>query len=485
MFEGGKLTQAGQAVNKQLKGEISKQLPPNFIQKAKTAGQVKYMYFPEFDPPHIALTTLGKKPTSKASSSSVEFKVRCRAAAGSAVKVLQGLRVSDIKVESLLDAESAAEGAVMGGYAYTKYNAQKPERQSSDQESEEEETVPVNVNAFSDSDHQAFQRGQFKGEAQNFARDLANTPANYLTPTLFAKRIEQLFASTPVKVIVRDESWAQSEQMGCFLGVTKGSCEPAKFIELHYGDETIQNPLVLIGKGVTFDSGGISLKPAAGMSTMKADMSGAGCVASSIMGLAKMEVNTRVVGLIPLCENMPSSSALKPGDVLIASDGTSVEIDNTDAEGRLILADALIYGSNFSPKAMVTVATLTGAIDVALGSEFLGVFASSNNLWKEIDKSGNLSGDSCWRMPLTKGYQQQLKKSVVADFVNAAGRSGGACTAAAFLWHFAGKIPFAHIDMAGTMINKNPSGHLSKGMNGGPCRLFMDFAERIPSLDKF
>ena len=157
------------------------------------------------------------------------------------------------------------------------------------------------------------------------------------------------------------------------------------------------------------------------------------------------------------------------------------EIDNTDAEGRLILADALIYGSNFSPKAMVTVATLTGAIDVALGSEFLGVFASSNNLWKEIDKSGNLSGDSCWRcatlssrpwsvntfrMPLTKGYQQQLKKSVVADFVNAAGRSGGACTAAAFLWHFAGKIPFAHIDMAGTMINKNPSGHLSKGMNG-------------------
>jgi len=287
-----------------------------------------------------------------------------------------------------------------------------------------------------------------------------------------------------VNVVVRDEEWIREKKMGCFLGVSKGSNEPPKFVEIHYkgaGDDV--EPLVLVGKGVTFDSGGISIKPSAGMAEMKADMTGAAAVVSSVWGAAKLKLPINIVALTPLCENMPSGHATKPGDVLTAMNGTTVEVDNTDAEGRLILADALTYAHELKPKAILDVATLTGAIAVALGSEYIGVFSSCNKLWGDLEEASKTSGDLMWRMPLVPFHRHKIEnrtlptsyhkqmKSNVATIINASKqRTGGACTAATFLSLFAlskdkadSPVPWAHLDIAGGMSSESV---LIKGMTG-------------------
>ncbi|KAJ3260328.1 hypothetical protein HK103_000963 [Boothiomyces macroporosus] len=299
------------------------------------------------------------------------------------------------------------------------------------------------------------------------------TPANYMTPTIFCEKATEFFKGIPnVQVIIRDRSWAEEQKMGAFISVSNGSSQPLKFLEIRYNG------------GVTFDSGGISIKPSTGMAMMKGDMGGAAVVLSSLHGVASLGLPLNVVASIPLTENMPSGSATKPGDVVIASNGLSIEVDNTDAEGRLILADAIYYtAKTFKPHTLIELSTLTGAMDVALGTGYAGVFTNSDIVWEELLFAGLKTGDEFWRMPLSDVYAPQIK-SKVADLKNVGGRGAGSCTAALFLKSFipeGSKVGFAHIDIAGVMHNEAPSDLLGAGMTGRPTRSIIEFCKRLSS----
>lgn len=325
-----------------------------------------------------------------------------------------------------------------------------------------------------------WKRGEIKGTAQNVARRLADTPANLLTPTVFAETAKSLIKDLDISIDVRDKAWAEKEKMNAFLSVSRGSIEPPRFVELSY-KKSDENPFVLVGKGVTFDAGGISLKPASSMDEMRADMSGAACVVGTIIGLARLKSNVNLKVLIPLVENMPSGSATKPGDVIWARNGKSICVDNTDAEGRLILADALTYSEVFKPKWILDIATLTGAMRVALGTAASGVFSNSDKLYKILEEAGANTGDRVWRLPLWKHYTKQLTESSAYDINNIGKKGGGgSCTAAAFLQEFIPKdAKWLHLDIAGVMGPDNSDcQYLTKGMSGRPTRTLIDFIER-------
>lgn len=292
-----------------------------------------------------------------------------------------------------------------------------------------------------------------------------------------------------VKLFAREEEWIKDQGMKSFLSVAQGSrdSQPPRFLEIHYrGNKKNpdQPPLALVGKGVTFDSGGISLKPSADMSMMKGDMGGAAVVVCSLWAIAELQLPINVVAVCPLTENMPSASATKPGDVVESRKGLSIEVDNTDAEGRLILADALDYVSTtFKPSFVVELSTLTGAMDIALGEGYAGVFSTSDDLWNRLEAGGRRANDLFWRMPLSKDHYGHQITSTVADLKNVGGRSAGSITAALFLEHFVPKeIPFAHIDIAGVMHTRSAKGGaalLSPGMTGRPCRSIVEFASTL------
>merc|ERR1711976_116201 len=258
------------------------------------------------------------------------------------------------------------------------------------------------------------------GEGQNFSRRLMEPPANVMTPTRFAEVIsENIGPLDNVTVTVRDRAWAESQKMGSFLSVTNGSDEPCKFLEVEYkGGKDGDAPFAIVGKGITFDSGGISLKPPQGMDEMRADMGGAACTLASIYTAARLKLPINIMGFMPLCENMPSGKATKPGDVVTAMNGKTIQVDNTDAEGRLILADALLYAQTFNPSGIIDMATLTGAMMVALGSSAAGVFSNSTELWNVLQKAGGRTGDRVWRMPLFKHFTKQITESQLADVNN-------------------------------------------------------------------
>ncbi|NWI05746.1 AMPL aminopeptidase, partial [Tichodroma muraria] len=334
------------------------------------------------------------------------------------------------------------------------------------------------------AESEAWQKGVVYAEGQNLARYLMEAPANYITPIKFAEHIEQKLRSfSNVKVHIRPESWITTQEMGAFLSVAKGSAEPPIFLEIHYlgGANTDDSPLVFVGKGVTFDSGGISLKPSSGMDAMRADMGGAATVCSAIVTAAALNLPLNIIGLAPLCENMPSGKANKPGDVVRAKNGKTIQVDNTDAEGRLLLADALCYAHNFNARAIVNAATLTGAMDVALGSAATGVFTNSSWLWTHLYEASILTGDRVWRMPLFEHYTKQVTDCPLADVSNIGkySRAGGACTAAAFLKEFVTASHWAHLDIAGVMANKDEVPYLRKGMAGRPTRTLVEFAARL------
>ena len=259
--------------------------------------------------------------------------------------------------------------------------------------------------------------------------------------------------------------------MGSFLAVARGSAEPLRFIVMRYkGAHTQDAPVVLVGKGITFDTGGISMKPAAEMDEMKFDMSGAASVLGVFKSLSILRPKVNVVGLIPATENMPDGTAVKPGDVVTSMSGQTIEILNTDAEGRLVLCDALTYAERFKPRAVIDIATLTGACVIALGGVRSGLFASDDQLANDLQQAGETSGDLCWRMPLDDDYAEGLKTKF-ADVANVAGRAGGSVTAAKFLQRFAKKYPWAHLDIAGTAWKSGAS----KGATGRPVSLLLEY----------
>jgi leucyl aminopeptidase len=303
-------------------------------------------------------------------------------------------------------------------------------------------------------------------------RDLANLPANICTPIYLAEQARALakrYASLRVRVL--DEPAIRREKMGCLLAVTQGSHQPPRFIVLEYrGPKKLPAPVVLIGKGVTFDTGGISLKDPPGMDEMKFDMSGAAAVMASMQLAAQLRLPLHVVGLIAAVENMPGGRAVKPGDIVTSSSGQTVEILNTDAEGRLILSDALHYARRFHPAAVIDVATLTGACVVALGHHHSGLMGNDQALIGELLEAGQRADDRCWQLPLTEEYAEQLKSNF-ADFANIGGRDGGAITAATFLGKFTQGLKWAHLDIAGTAYQSGAA----KGSTGRPTALLADF----------
>jgi leucyl aminopeptidase len=304
-----------------------------------------------------------------------------------------------------------------------------------------------------------------------YAKEWANRPANHATPTLLAGAARALTKFPNIKCQVLGPKEVSKLAMGSFMAVAQGSQEPLRFIVLRYlGAAKSETPTVLIGKGITFDSGGISIKPAPEMDEMKFDMSGAASVLGVFRALAELKPAINVVGLIPACENLPDGRAIKPGDVITSLSGQTIEILNTDAEGRLVLCDALTYAERFKPRAVVDIATLTGACMIALGGVRSGLFASHDELATALWSAGETSADLCWRMPLDDDYADALKTNF-ADVANVGGRAGGAITAAKFLQRFAGKFPWAHLDIAGTAWK----GGLTKGATGRPVALLLQF----------
>ena len=317
----------------------------------------------------------------------------------------------------------------------------------------------------------ALARGQHTGSGINLAREVANLPGNHCTPEHLA-RVARKLAKGNEKVTckVLNEKAMADLGMGSLLSVTAGTATPARLIVIEYrGGKRAQRPQVLVGKGITFDSGGISLKPGAKMDEMKFDMGGAASVLGTLQAVTEMELPLNVVGIIAAAENMPSGTATKPGDVVTSMSGTTIEILNTDAEGRLVLCDALTYAARFKPDTVIDIATLTGACVVALGHHASGLYANDDGLAEQLLGAGQHSGDRAWRMPLWEDYQQQLKSNF-ADVANIGGPAAGSVTAACFLARFTRDYRWAHLDIAGTAWDSSP-----KGATGRPVALLTQY----------
>lgn len=389
--------------------------------------------------------------------------VRTATAAG--VRALASIGVKEVEVDSCGDAEAAAEGATLANWRYDRFKADKK---------------PGPSLRLLGEDTPGWASGIRLATAQNFARELAEAPANYLTPTQFVEEAARGLAGLNVSVKALDRAWAEEQGMGAFLSVARGSYQPPQFLEMVYrGGDKDAEPIVLVGKGVTFDTGGISIKPAAKMDKMRGDMGGAAAVTATIKAVSEAGLGVNLVVLVPLTENMPGGRATRPGDVVTAMNGKTIQVDNTDAEGRLILADALCYADKFNPRMVLDVATLTGAIHVALGAAATGVYSTNTEVYRRLAEAGQLTGDRVWRMPLWRHYTDKIKKSTLADLNNISlTPGGGSCTAAAFLREFTKCPTWLHLDMAGVMENEGAVPYLGEGMSGRPTRTLVKFIEK-------
>jgi len=387
-----------------------------------------------------------------------------RTAVAGAVRAFKDSKLDSVKVDpSFNDMETVSEAVKLASYEF------KPKEQAKYPKFEGLDGL-----------------GAAYGDAQNFARFLMESPANLMTPQIFASAVQEKVASWKlgnVEVIVRDEAWIKEKKMGAFLSVSVGSDIPPVLLEVHVnrpeGDSEAVPEICMVGKGVTFDTGGISIKPSAGMDAMRADMGGAATTVAATLGAAKIDKSGKYfVCLTPLCENMPSGKATKPGDVVTAMNGKTIQVDNTDAEGRMILADTLTYADEtLKAKRIVNAATLTGAMMVALGGGAAGVFTRSDDIYGGLFSAAYETGDRVWQMPMFNLYLNQMKESPTADLNNigGGGRGGGACTAAAFLSEFVKCEEWAHVDIAGVMDNKKEVPYLGAGMSGRPTRTFMRY----------
>ena len=323
----------------------------------------------------------------------------------------------------------------------------------------------------------AIDRGRILGESSNIARELSNEPSNVLTPTVFAERASDICGAAGVAVTILGQREIADLGMGLLLGVARGSAEPPRVIVMRHSPAGApQSPVLgLVGKGITFDTGGISIKPADGMERMKDDMAGGAAVVCAMRAIGLLQAPIHVIGIVPTTENMPGGRALKPGDVLTSAAGKTVEVINTDAEGRLVLGDALWYAQKLGATHLVDVATLTGAAVVALGKGASAIFGQPDAWVNVVRETADAAGDRCWPMPLFEEHAEQLR-SEIADMLNTGGRPGGACTAAMFLKEFAGGLPWAHLDIAGTAWLDEAKPWMPKGASGVAVRALAELA---------
>ena len=367
--------------------------------------------------------------------------------------------------------ECLAEGMILGGYRFLKYKT----RQKGDEKPNIIKTVSFYFGKESAAAKRGIKKGQAAAEAACAARNMANEPANFWTPNHFAEYGRGLADKYGLKCKIIDKSAMKKLKMGGLLGVNQGSDESPKMVILEYRTGKKVPTLLLVGKGLTFDSGGISLKPSSSMGDMKYDMCGGAAVLATMAAVgSEKPKDLDVIAIVPATDNMPSGGAIKPGDVITQFGGKTVEVLNTDAEGRLILADALAYGiEKYKPKAVVDLATLTGAVIVGLGHHVTGLLSNDNKLVKQLLAAGERSGEPLWQLPLNSEYSKQLK-STVADLKNVDKSDGGAITAGAFLQEFVGDTPWAHLDIAGTAWDFTDKSYIPKGPSGVGVRLLVE-----------
>ncbi len=376
-------------------------------------------------------------------------------------------------VDLVAAVQAAAEGLVLAAFNSDRYKS--GERAGAPPE--EMAVVVSNSAADAPALEAAVERGRILGECSNLSRELCNEPSNVLTPSVFAERAAQLGREVGLSVEILDEQDIARLGMGLLAGVARGSAEPPRIIVLRYEPPNAPDKPVLglVGKGITFDTGGISIKPAEGMDRMKDDMSGGAAVICAMRAIAMLEAPLRVVGVVPATENMPGGRAIKPGDILEGASGKTVEVINTDAEGRLVLGDGLWYAQQLGATHLVDVATLTGACVVALGKVASGLFGQPDEWVDVVRRAALKAGDRTWPMPLFEEYAEQLR-SEIADMVNSGGRPAGACTAAMFLKEFAGGLPWAHFDIAGTAWAEEAKPYQPKGATGVAVRTLAELA---------
>ncbi|MDP2730059.1 MAG: leucyl aminopeptidase [Dehalococcoidales bacterium] len=379
----------------------------------------------------------------------------------------QGAGIAEITAEQ--SACVLTEGALLGTYTFRQHITREAEHG----EIKQLTIVTADRNSLPGLE-QGYNKGRILAEATNLARDMANEPPNYMTPSDMAKKATGLAESYGLEVKVLEREQMLELGMGALLGVAQASRQPPKFIVLNYkGKDTAEINIALIGKGITFDSGGISIKPSEGMVEMKGDMAGGAAVIAAMGAIAQLKPGINVLAIIAATENLPGGNALKPGDILTAMGGKTIEVISTDAEGRLTLADALGYARQNGAGQIVDVATLTGAMRVALGDICTGALGNNQELINKVITAGAEAGERIWQMPMYEEYKEQ-NKSEVADIKNVGGKSAGAITAAQFLAEFAGDTPWVHLDIAGTFMSEEEKNYQPKGATGVAVRTLVN-----------
>lgn len=472
-FEGAAATEGTTAtIDKALEGTISqllkdKEFSGKFLEQTElhTMGKIKSK--------RVALVGLGKKQ---------DFTLdRARMAAGEGARYIQKLGaktgatvIPDSSLKREEAAQAAVEGALMGLYAFKRYKKQDPDSKEMKELLVIEEDA-ARAGALSKS----VDKGRAIAEAVCRARDWVNEPANYMTPAQLAEEAKKIAEKEHIEIKVLEKEDMQKLGMGCLLAVNQGSHQPPRFIIMNYrGAGPDKTAAGFIGKGITFDSGGISLKPGEGMGEMKGDMSGAAAVISSLGAIARMGIKVNITGFVPTTENLPGGQAYRPGDIIRAMSGKTVEVISTDAEGRLILSDAINYARQMKCSPLIDLATLTGACHIALGDFVSGAFTNNNDFLQKVLKAAEAAGEKLWQLPLFDEYKE-ANKSDLADIKNTGGRYGGAITAAWFLREFVEDTPWVHLDIAGTFLSEKDRGYNVKGATGVGVRTLVNLAEML------
>ncbi len=439
------------------------------------ADQMKLLY-PRgaIAPRRLLLVGLGKQEAVSAEG--------LRQAGGSAVKEARKLLVADVTVglhgdpslPSEVIAQAFAEGLEMGAYRYWIYRTGLTNEQTFEVTNGTIFTSVKNTEAA----RAGAAVGQITGRGVTFARELVNGPGYKMTPAVLAEEAISLGKRVGLDVTVLDDKQLEEGGFGGILAVGKGSANKARFIIMEYNKAAEGAPIIcLVGKGLTFDSGGLSLKPAQAMETMKSDMGGAAAVLGTMQAVAELKLPVHVVGLVSAAENMVSSDSYRPGDIVSGLSGKTIEVINTDAEGRIILSDALFYAQRYDPAAIIELSTLTGAIIVALGSHAIGMMATDQDLADKVQHAGEVSAERVWQLPLWDVYHQMIK-SEIADLKNLGGSPAGSITAGAFLAAFVGDYPFVHLDIAGTAwVDKPATSYQSHGGTGAGVRLLVEYLQ--------
>ncbi len=464
--------------------ELRKLLGSRFINELELSGFTgkmceSFIWYTErkIASPRLILTGLGKE-----NALSLE---QYRKAAAHAAKLCPALKIKHIayrlpEPSAFADgttpdhsdiAKAVAEGAILSLYSFDKYITDKNARKQKPAEiliAHENERVVKDI-------RRTLNETRIICDATMLARDLENAPANEINPETLAKAAEDSAERYGYQAVIWDRDRLEEEGFGGLLAVNAGSRIPARFIILEHNEgKPDLDTVVLVGKGITFDAGGISLKPSAGMYEMKMDMSGAAAVIGAMEAAARLKIPLHVVGLIPATENLPGGAAMKPGDIIRHYGGKTSEVDNTDAEGRLVLADALAYAARYKPAALIDLATLTGACVVALGQHATGMMGTSDTIMARLKEAGEKTYERVWQLPMFEEYEKQIK-SDIADVKNIGGKWAGAITAALFLKKFTGDLPWVHLDIAGTAILEEAKPYAPKGGSGVGVRLLVEF----------